>query len=193
MDGGAPYHQQGAGGLAEVGKYVATGGGRQLVVGPVLQGGDSGGLSIRVGVLGDVRRDDAGDGGIPRGVFKALRQTDGTWETTASEDVLRTTGKKSVTEYIGCRQATVANWVALCPLLEVCARETDYKGGRGRKKISWRRQQTTEEKMWNTLEEAARGGTTGKAGGGRISSSGKGVKGRATEDRLETGDVQVDG
>ena len=57
--------------MAEAGKEVETGGGGQLGVSIVLQGGGSGSPDVRVRVLGNVRRDDAGDGGIPRGVLKA--------------------------------------------------------------------------------------------------------------------------
>ena len=41
--------------------------------------------------------------------------------------------KKSVNHYLGTyidrRQATVAEWVVLRPILEVCYKETGYEGG----------------------------------------------------------------
>ena len=72
------------------------------------------------------------------------------------EEVLRAAGTKSAAKYNGLRQATVAQWVVLIPHLEVCARETGYKG-RGQKQMSRWRQQTNNETLWNTLEEAAQG------------------------------------
>ena len=42
--------------------------------------------------------------------------------------------------YIGRRQATVAQWVALRPLFEVCAREKGYEGGGNRREDLWRQE-----------------------------------------------------
>ena len=50
------------------------------------------------------------------------RQADGLWETPAAKEVLQTVGIQSSATYIGTWQATVAKWVALRPLLEVCTR-----------------------------------------------------------------------
>ena len=88
------------------------------------------------------------------------------------------TGKKSSDEYIGQRQATVAQWVDLLPLLEVCTRETGYKGG-GLKQRPWWRQQTTKETLCNMLEESDQEGQPGHREGGKAEASdiGKGVKG----------------
>ena len=47
---------------------------------------------------------------------------DGTWETPGAEGVWEAAGTLSARTYIGIRQATVAQWVALCTLFEVCAR-----------------------------------------------------------------------
>ena len=64
-------HQQGAGGLEEAGKSVATGGGGHTGVRPVLQGGDTGSSAVQVRNLGAVRHNDAGDRGNPHAVSKA--------------------------------------------------------------------------------------------------------------------------
>ena len=56
------------GNLAEAGKYVATGGRRQMGIIPILRGGDTGCISVWVRVLGAIRRNDAGGGGNPQGV-----------------------------------------------------------------------------------------------------------------------------
>ena len=73
------------------------------------------------------------------------------------EEVLRAAGTKSAAKYNGLRQATVAQWVVLIPHLEVCARETGYKG-RGQKQMSYWRKRMTEETLCNTLKESAWGG-----------------------------------
>ena len=46
---------------------------------------------------------------------------DGTWETPGVEGIREAAGTESARIYIEQRQATVAQWVALCPLFEVCA------------------------------------------------------------------------
>ena len=50
----------------------------------------------------------------------------GTWRQVAADKVLEKSGTKSVGVCIDRRQATVAEWVALRPILEVCGRETGY-------------------------------------------------------------------
>ena len=64
-----------------------------------------------------------------------------------------------VTTYIGRRQTTVAQWVALRPTFEVCNGEKGYKGG-GLRKEAWWRQEATEKQLWYTLagvsQEASR-------------------------------------
>ena len=68
-----------------------------------------------------------------------VRQEDGTWRQVASEKV----PEKSRTQYLGTyidrRQATVVEWVALRPILDVCDRETGYEGG-GSRQVPWWRQ-----------------------------------------------------
>ena len=54
---------------------------------------------------------------------RARSQAGDNWETPAKEEVLWAVGIKSVDKYIGLWQEKLAQWVALRPLLEVCARE----------------------------------------------------------------------
>ena len=55
--------------------------------------------------------------------------------------------------YIEQQQATVAQWVALHPLFEVCARETGYEGG-GRRRKAWWRQEAKEKQLCDTLADS---------------------------------------
>ena len=48
----------------------------------------------------------------------------------AAEKFLEKVGTQSLGTYIEGRQATVTEWVALRPILEVCVRETGYEWGR---------------------------------------------------------------
>ena len=66
-----------------------------------------------------------------------LRQVEGmivqnlgvnTWQTEGADRVLQATGTKPLWEYIERRQATVAEWIALRPIFEVCAKETGFEG-----------------------------------------------------------------
>ena len=62
--------------------------------------------------------------------------------------------------YIGRRQATVAQWVALRPLFEVCAREKGYEGGGSRREDLWR-QEVIEKRLrapWQESSGRLRGG-----------------------------------
>ena len=47
----------------------------------------------------------------------------------AADRVLKKEGIQSLGDYIDRRQETVAEWVALRPILEVCDKETGYEGG----------------------------------------------------------------
>ena len=85
---------------------------------------------------------------------KGSGQDGGSWETQAAEEVIRAVGMQSAATYIGRRQATVSQWVALQPLLEVLMRETGYEGG-VRKRQPWWRHGTTLEVLRITLEEAS--------------------------------------
>ena len=72
------------------------------------------------------------------------------WETPRAEVVWEAAGMQSDMTYIGRRQATMAQWVALRPLFKVCTREKGYKGG-GRRRKAWWRQDVTEKQLQATL------------------------------------------
>ena len=57
---------------------------------------------------------------------RAWQIGDGTWETPRAEVVREAAGTQLVVIYIGRRKATVAQWVALWPIFEVCAGEKVY-------------------------------------------------------------------
>ena len=60
---------------------------------------------------------------------RAQRLGDGVGETSGVEGVQEAAGTHSAMTYIGIRQATLSQWVALHPLFEVCARYKGYEGG----------------------------------------------------------------
>ena len=55
-------------------------------------------------------------------------QEDENWWKVAAEKVLEKSGTNSLGTYIYRRQETVAEWVALRPILEVCDRDIGYEG-----------------------------------------------------------------
>ena len=66
--------------------------------------------------------------------------------------VLLSAGTKPLWGYINKRHATVAEWVALQPIFEVCTNEIGYEGG-GRLRDMWWRQAATEQHLKATLKE----------------------------------------
>ena len=44
---------------------------------------------------------------------------------------------KPLRDYINNRQAVLAEWVALRPIFEVCAKDTGYDGGRRLRELWW--------------------------------------------------------
>ena len=85
---------------------------------------------------------------------------DGTWKTPGAEDIREAAGNESAGIYVERQQTTVAQWVALRPLFEVCARETGYEGGGRRRKVWWR-QEATEKNFgppWKTRGKLKGGG-----------------------------------
>ena len=60
---------------------------------------------------------------------KAQRLGYKTWKKYGTDSVLQETGTKHLREYVNNKQATVAEWVVLLPIFEVCANETGYEGG----------------------------------------------------------------
>ena len=59
-------------------------------------------------------------------------------------------GTQLARTYIGRRQATVSQWVALRPLFDVCAREIWYEG-RAHKREAWWRQEATKKQLRSTM------------------------------------------
>ena len=57
---------------------------------------------------------------------KARRNTDRTWETTVTTEVLRVSGIQTSAIYIGRRQGIVDQWVALRTIFEFCAWDTGF-------------------------------------------------------------------
>ena len=68
--------------------------------------------------------------------MKAQRLGGKTWKNEGEDMLLQATETKPLREYINRRQATVAEWVALRPIFEVCEKETGYEGG-GRLHRQW--------------------------------------------------------
>ena len=54
---------------------------------------------------------------------RARRRTDVTWVTMEAKEVWEAAGTQSAATYIVCRYRTVAQWVALRLIFEVCVRE----------------------------------------------------------------------
>ena len=72
------------------------------------------------------------------------------WEVSRAEVVLEAEGMQLSMTYIGKQQATVAQWVALQPIFEVCAEEKGYEGGKHRREAWWR-QEAIEKQLRSTL------------------------------------------
>ena len=70
---------------------------------------------------------------------KSKHQRDRTWRSAAAEKVIKEAVTQSLGAYIDKRQATVAEWVDLRLILEVCDKETGYKGGGMRQDTWWRK------------------------------------------------------
>ena len=83
---------------------------------------------------------------------KATRQGGGTWRSVAAARVIKEAGIQTLGTYIDKRQATVAEWVALRSILEICDREKVYKVG-GRRRGPWWRQTADQEQLSATLED----------------------------------------
>ena len=74
---------------------------------------------------------------------------------------------QSLMTYIGIRQSTVAQWVALQQIFEVCAGETDYDGG-GCRREAWWRQGVTDKQLQETLEGIRWGARSQRRREGRV-------------------------
>ena len=64
-------------------------------------------------------------------------------------------GTQSAMTYVGRRKATVEQWVALRPILKVCAGEKNYNAGRHRREAWWR-QETKNKQLRSTLAGISR-------------------------------------
>ena len=129
---------------------------------------------------------------------KAARQRDRTWRSVEAVRVPKEAGIQTLGTYIEKRQATVAEWVALRTILEICDREMDYEG-RGRHQERWWRQMADQKQLLASLEEILaeertmcwESGRHGNGGGGReVAESDAGRKGNLYAG-TETGDAQV--
>ena len=65
--------------------------------------------------------------------------------------------------YIEQQQATVAQWVVLRPLFELCTRERRYKVRGRRRKALWL-QEATEKQLWATLAGSREANRTRRSG-----------------------------
>ena len=101
-------------------------------------------------------------------------QRDGTWRSEAADKFIKEAGTQSLGAYIDKRQATVAEWVALRPIIEVYDKETCNDGGRRRCLPWW--QETAERKHLSatlkyilaaTRDRRWKSGRRGKGGIGR--------------------------
>ena len=95
---------------------------------------------------------------------RSRRLGDGAWETLGAEGVREAAGTQLARIYIERWQGTVAQWVALRPLFEVCASETWYKG-RGQIRKAWWRHEATEKQLWVTLEDSGEAKRRRRIGG----------------------------
>ena len=78
---------------------------------------------------------------------------DGTWETPGAESVQEAAGTQSSMAYIGRKQVTTAQWVALRAIFKVFSGENGYKGV-GCRRDAWWRKEAAERQLWETLVEA---------------------------------------
>ena len=89
-------------------------------------------------------------------VKTSKRQRDVTWRNSAAASVLKEAGSQTLGLYIDKWQATVAEWVTLRPILEVCNMDTGYKRWGRRRELWWRK-----TSAWNylsaTLEDILEG------------------------------------
>ena len=80
------------------------------------------------------------------------QQRDRTWQSVASDKVIKEAVTQSLGVYINKHQGTVAEWVALRPILEVCDKETAYERG-GRQREPWWCQTVAKNQLSAMLKE----------------------------------------
>ena len=72
------------------------------------------------------------------------------WETPGAEVVREATGMQSAMSYIGRQQSTMAKWVVLRPIFEVCKGNKGYEGY-GCRREAWWSQAATYKQLWATM------------------------------------------
>ena len=107
---------------------TAVGGGPDCLSKVLLRGGSSG-VTIWGRYLGSDGIYSSKTRGIACGIpttgDRAEYATDreNYWQRVVAESVLQEEGTKSLYTYIGKRQATMSEWVALQPIFEVCTKD----------------------------------------------------------------------
>ena len=66
--------------------------------------------------------------------------------------MLKGAGTQTLSKYVDRLQATVAEWVAIRPIFDVCVRDTGYEGW-GILWVPWWRQKSAENRLRVTVEE----------------------------------------
>ena len=145
-------------GLGETGYTAPTRNGRPQGGGNVLKGGGPSNTTVWFGNVGPF----GGNVEEGRRVTRRVPQTDH-GEVTVVDRIrhvgddrggsIAGSGENTVGDdlYIGIRKATVAQWVTLQPILEVCAGEKGCEGG-GLSREAWWLQEATEKQLQATLE-----------------------------------------
>ena len=97
----------------------------------------------------------------------AVRKKDGAWRQVSADTAPEKAGTQPLGTYIDRRQATVAEWVVLHPILEFCERETGYKVGERLREPWWRKLGATLKDISAAARERRwKYGRRGKIGGG---------------------------
>ena len=115
-------------------------------------------------------------------VKMAKQKRDGTWRSAAANSVLKEAGTQTPGTYIDEQQATVSDWVALRPILEVFNRGAGYEGGGSLRDPWW--WQTADQKQLMAASEDILAETRARRrkscrrgegrGGGGVAESGSG-------------------
>ena len=131
---------------------------------------------------------------------RVVRREDGTLMQVSADKVLEKTGTQSLRAYIDMSQTAVAKWVVLRPILEVCDRETSYKGGGRRRYPKWR-QKASRKQLSCTLKEILASAMEQRWKSGRFGGRGQYREAEESEDEAgnngswdagtETGEAQV--
>ena len=82
---------------------------------------------------------------------QATRRRDMSWRKVTAEAVLQGAGTQTIRTYVDRRQVTVAEWMSIRPIFDLCVRDTGYEGG-GRLWVPWWRQKAVEDQLKVTVE-----------------------------------------